>query len=469
MIARRPLLLGAGAYAALAGAARAQAPAEFAGEWNGVLETGAGRLRLRLVITDAVAELYSLDQGNVRIPGAVAIADGVLTATFAAVRGQFVGRIANGQLSGTWTQGGTLPLSFARGDAPTPANDPIPLEPLTQQGLANLRAASGAPAMAAIAVGPRRRVAFVDGRRAADAPTPATIRDRWHLGSITKSMTATLVARAVEIGAVSWDDTLGGVLGPAVPDMRDEYKSVSFRHLLSHRSGLPANIPVEQLVAFPRENPDPRADRVRYAQIACAQAPAGPKEATFLYSNSGFILAGAMLEAKMGAQWEALIRTHVFTPLGMTSAGFGAPGTPGRLDEPVGHGLDDQTGVLTPVRPGSPATDNPAVLGPAGRVHARLDDVIAYATAHRDNGPLLRRESWTMLHTPPFGGDYALGWVVLPDGGFWHDGSNTIWYARVAFNPRDGVVAAAAANSGVLATVRPNLAAALRNAIAAVS
>ena len=62
--------------------------------------------------------------------------------------------------------------------------------------------------------------------------------------------------------------------------------------------------------------------------------------------------------------------------------------------------------------PGGPVTDNPAALGPAGRVHANFEDVLKYLAAHRDQAaPFLARASWEMLHTPPFGGPYAMGWA----------------------------------------------------------
>src|SRR5690606_27670775 len=112
----------------------------------------------------------------------------------------------------------------------------------------------------------------------------------------------------------------------AIPDMRAEYRDVTFRHLLSHRSGLPGNIELADLLRFPRESADSREDRIAYARLGLQTAPRGPKEQTFEYSNTGYVIAGAMLEAKLGAPWETLIQRHVFDPLGMASAGQGAPG-----------------------------------------------------------------------------------------------------------------------------------------------
>ena len=63
-------------------------------------------------------------------------------------------------------------------------------------------------------------------------------------------MTATLVARLVEKGGISWDDTIHAQLGESVPKMHDDYRDVTFNHLLLHRGGLAANIPIEHFADF---------------------------------------------------------------------------------------------------------------------------------------------------------------------------------------------------------------------------
>jgi CubicO group peptidase (beta-lactamase class C family) len=471
-ITRRPLLLGALASGLMTANAYAQSAADFMGEWNGVLNLGSQQLRLRLVVGEGpTSTLYSVDQGNSAIPvGTTRIEGDQLT--LAIIGASYRGRLSNGRIEGQFTQGGALPLVFQRGEAVATAT-----EALTQARLEALRAAAGSPGFAAAgAHRDGRSVAFADGVRAVGQTQRVTTNDIWHLGSITKSMTATLVARAVEAGAVNWADTVGSVLGGAIPDMRAEYRDANFRHLLSHRSGLPANIELADLLRFPRESEDPRADRVAYARLGLSQAPVGAKEQSFEYSNTGYIIAGAMLEAKLGATWESLIKTRVFDPLGMTSAGQGAPGTSGAYDQPVGHSQGPTTSnnghvsnPLIPHPPGSPITDNPAALGPAGRVHANFADVFKYLAAHRDRtSSFLRMESWDTLHTPPFGGPYAMGWTREGEK-LWHNGSNTLFYAEVMIDRARGIVAAAAVNDGRVPIVRPHVGAALISAAQAVA
>jgi CubicO group peptidase (beta-lactamase class C family) len=171
---------------------------------------------------------------------------------------------------------------------------------------------------------------------------------------------------------------------------------------------------------------------------------------TFEYSNNGYIVVGAMLEAKLGSSWEDLIRTHLFEPLGLSTAGFGAPGRAGAIEQPVGHAKAPDGEARKPYPLGAGPTDNPVVLGPAGRVHMSLQDLLRYLGAHRDRTAFLQPQTWTILHTPPSGGDYAMGWMVRSNGAFSHNGSNTLWYAEALFDPAAGVVAAAASNDGYM-------------------
>lgn len=464
---RRPLLMGALAAGLWAAEARAQSAADFLGEWFGALDLGSQRLRLRLVVSEGPsATLYSIDQGNSAIPvESISIEGPSISLALPVIGASFSGRLSGGRIEGQFTQRGTLPLVFTRDEVAETAPPP---EALTQARLAALRVEAGSPAfLAGGANRDGRSILFVDGVRALGRPEPAASGDKWHLGSITKSMTATLVARAAEAGAISWTDTIGDVLGGAIPEMRAEYRDITFRHLCSHRAGLPANIEMADLVRFSRDaNVDARAERVGYARLGLQQAPEGPKEETFVYSNTGYVIAGAMLEARLGAPWESLIRQHVFGPLGMTSAGQGAPGTPGAYDQPLGHARAEEGGPLAPEQPGGDA-DNPIALGPAGRVHATAEDVFKYLAAHRDRTSFLSRESWDLLHTPPFGGPYAMGWVNR-GGMLWHNGSNTLWYAEVMFDPGRGVIAIAAANDGRAGEISRPIGAALLGAAQAV-
>jgi CubicO group peptidase (beta-lactamase class C family) len=453
MIARRPFLQGISGLGAMLGSPFALAQeTSLLGEWTGVLTAGSQILRLRFSIaSESMATLYSLDQGGKPIPARVtSLKPERIVIDVPAVHGSFTGHLAvPDRIEGSWRQLAELPLVLLRGEAGL--TTPVPIAPLTQESLAGLRHESGSPALAAACEqrGGARHF-WADGERAVGSGVAVTIEDQWHLGSMTKSMTATLVALLLEKGLLRFEDTVGDILGEATKDMRDEYRPATFRHLLSHRSGLPANVPMAELLGFSRDIADAREERLAYVRIALAMPPIGPLTTTFEYANNGYVVAGAMLERKLGQSWEELINAHLFAPLGLQSAGFGAPGKAGALDQPAGHAR----GLLgSPVdyRVGAGLTDNPVVLGPAGRVHMSLADLLTYLAGHRDESALLSGDSWKTLHTPPFGGNYAMGWFKRPDGSLWHNGSNTLWYSEMRFDAASGVSAAAVSNDGNLA------------------
>jgi CubicO group peptidase (beta-lactamase class C family) len=269
-----------------------------------------------------------------------------------------------------------------------------------------------------------------DGVRELDKPEKVTIDDRWHLGSCTKAMTATLCAMLVEDGKLSFEQTVAKTWPDAKTD--PAWRDVPLWLFLHHRSGAVANTAWQGL--FPRFglSKSPAKDREQYVKQLLAAPPESPPGAKYVYSNAGFTAAGAFAEKAAGKAWEDLMRERLFNPLGMKSAGFGPPGAADAVDQPHGH-----TDARRPVRPG-PNADNPPVVGPAGTVHASIGDWAKFVALHvsgerKDGARLLKPETFVKLHEPV--GDepkYAAGWMVLDRswGGrvLTHSGSNTMWY-----------------------------------------
>ena len=176
----------------------------------------------------------------------------------------------------------------------------------------------------------------------------------------------------------------------------------------------------------------------------------------FIYSNAGYAIAGAIAERAANTPWQKLISKVLFEPLGMKSAGFGAMGTPGKIDQPYQHVLKD--GKLQPIGPGQ-MSDNPVVIGPAGRVHSSMADWAKFVAAHL-SGPRgrecpirLKRETWRALHAAPFDGNYAMGWSVAArdwGGGtvLTHAGSNPMSYSVIWPAPKRGFAGRVATNQG---------------------
>jgi CubicO group peptidase (beta-lactamase class C family) len=246
--------------------------------------------------------------------------------------------------------------------------------------------------------------------RADAAVTPA---DRWHIGSITKSFTATLVAKLVERGDLKWTQTLGELLGA---ERARAYGAVTIEQVLSHRSGMPANLtPALSLQLWgPGDAVTTQRQRAADAILATPQASA-PGE-RYLYSNAGYILIGAIIESRTGRAWEDVVQAEVLSPVGL---------------------------------------------------HMTIADLARWGQEHlrgeRGKDGVVRAAAFQYLHRPPADGDYALGWAATTIGGrkaVWHNGSHTLWYAAVAFDPAadrgvalatNGSIGAQAAIEGALA------------------
>ncbi len=280
--------------------------------------------------------------------------------------------------------------------------------------------------------------------------TPVTVNDRYHIGSCTKAMTATLAGILVERGLLSWETTLREVF-PEM-DIHPGYQPVTLKQLLSHTAGLPAFTDPKA------EDPElietvfgadgvPMNDRLELVVPALlCREPRTPPGSTFEYSNVGYVTAGASFEKLTQTPFETLLETEVFTPLGMTSAGFGAAGRAGTVDEPWGHAPE-------PVEPG-PEADNPLIISPAGCVHMSVTDFARHAAFHlTGTSKLVSEETLEVLHTP-VSDNYALGWGVAerdwaPGKLLTHAGSNNRSFAANLLAPALGFAVVAACNSGV--------------------
>lgn len=280
----------------------------------------------------------------------------------------------------------------------------------------------------------------VVGVRKSGTGIPATLDDKWHLGSDTKAMTATLVGRLVEEGTLNWDTTVTDVFPDLTSTFHPDMRSVTILQLLSHRAGLPANLSRWSTIWFMTgARGTPSAQRAQALRQAFSKKPEFIPGSKFQYSNLGYVIAGAIIEKVTGMSWEEAIQDKVFKPLEMKSAGFGGTGMPGQIDQPWGHKATGR-----PVPANGPSIDNPPILGPAGRVHCTIQDWAKFVADQlrgaRGEPALLKNSTYHVLHTPPFGGDYGLGWIVTKrdwGGGtvLNHGGCNTMNFANVWIAP----------------------------------
>ena len=308
------------------------------------------------------------------------------------------------------------------------------------------------------------------GTRRAGTDTPVTLRDRFHIGSDTKAMTALLAGMFVEAGKLRWDSTVGEQFPELSATISRGLGAVTLPQLLSHTSGMPNDNATFTKLVLQSYGENGNLDDVRAWLVRqwCTQPLVATPGTTFAYSNMGFVMVGAILERLGGKTWEELIVEHVFTPLGLRTAGFGPQSSMGLVDAPLGHAVQ-QDGTLKPMLAG-PNGDNPLILGPAGTVHLSILDFAAWAgwnAAEGRRGPnLVRPETMRKLHTKvisiavpgappgtPAEGGYGLGWGVtkLPFASepvITHAGSNTMNLASIVLQPAEDFAMVLATNVG---------------------
>ena len=267
-----------------------------------------------------------------------------------------------------------------------------------------IRAKYKIPACASAVIADGRITAIgATGVRRVDSDVRVTVDDIWHIGSCTKSMTALLVGMLVDAGKLRWDMSLPEAL-PGVP-CDPGWRGVTLGHLVTQRSGIPLMTRAEWR-SLDVGGGTPREQRAAFARKLLSMAPAKPP-GKFDYSNSGYGLLGAIIERAGDASFEDLLRKHIFEPLHLTTAGFGAPATPGKTDQPWGHRRTGEK--LTPVPP-SPENQFPHALAPAASVHMSLTDFARYAWWLSTGEPrLVKAETFAHLQTPPEGSGYAGG------------------------------------------------------------
>jgi CubicO group peptidase (beta-lactamase class C family) len=276
---------------------------------------------------------------------------------------------------------------------------------------------SGVPGMA-VAVVKDDKVVYsrTFGVRNVSSQEPVTPDTEFQLASVSKSMTGTLIASMVGNGELSWDDTIVSI----DPSFRlsDPYvtQHVTFRDLLSHRSGLPEYGTDELNDEFRYTRPEIMA-KLRYLPLA------GPFRASYAYSNIGITIAGDTAAKKAGKSFEDLIAERIFIPAGMHNTSARFADFVGSADRVEVYPMQEGTPVAGPL-------NNDDANSPAGGMSSTLNDMVRYARLQADGGSLDGRQivntsALRDAHSPSFIRNYygsgmvgtGMGWNTYLDGG----------------------------------------------------
>ncbi len=298
-----------------------------------------------------------------------------------------------------------------------------------------------------IAVGVRRggETALVGrGRVADDRPHAPDERTIFEIGSITKVVTATLLADLAREGLVALDDPVQRHLpdGVVIP-VRG--RPITLADLATHTSGLP-RLPKGLLWRALREGANPYAsftvDDLRAAiPVTKPRREPGRK---FRYSNYGAGLLGHVLALRAGTSYEELVARRITRPLGMTDTSIAVPDD--KLDRfAEGHS-----------RRGKPVSnwDLPGLAG-AGALRSTVTDLLTFLDAHLGTAPPGLAEAVRLTHEPRASRralSVGLGWMILPVEGqpgpaVWHDGGTGGFRSVAGFVAEPGTSVVVLSNS----------------------
>ena len=286
------------------------------------------------------------------------------------------------------------------------------------------------------AVGPEGEAFFCAG----DALGPGTI---FEIGSITKTLTATLLAGMVAEGEVAADDPIDRFLPRAARPGAYRGRRITLRDLATHTSGLP-RLPRNLLAGALLHWRDPcagytEADLERALGRSSATRHTGRR---YRYSNFGFAVLGHVLARAASCDYGTLVAERVCRPLGMHETWLRVPEAD-RQRRAGGH------------RWGWPVPDwHLCALAGAGGLRSTAADLLRFLGANLapERTPLraaleAAQAAW---HRIGPGAAIGLGWPHRTEGGrrlTWHHGATGGFLGVVAFDRAAGVGVVALTNS----------------------
>ena len=280
-----------------------------------------------------------------------------------------------------------------------------------------------------------------------------TIDTLFQIGSITKLYVAAMCLQLADEGKLSLDAPVRDVL----PDFKladeDVAARVTLRHLLSHQSGIEGDY---------FEDAGRGEDRIaKFVGMLGAVTQVHPLGAMFSYCNTGFVIAGRMIEVAGGQGWDKAVRTRMAKPLG-TPAFSTLPEQAMRYHTAIGHLGAPGKLMVTPIAYLAPSN------APAGSMQmACARDIVTFGRMLADGGVapngtrILSKANVKAMHTRnvacPEGlhidevGLAAFMWDWDGDGvmdTFGHDGSTIGQAAWLRYHPASGTVFALLTNGG---------------------
>jgi CubicO group peptidase (beta-lactamase class C family) len=268
------------------------------------------------------------------------------------------------------------------------------------------------------------------------------LKTRFNIASAGKMFTAVAIGQLVDAGRLRFDEPIGRVL----PDLSPDMARITVDQLLTHRSGLGDYLRPENREAI--HSARTATDLLPLATSGPLQFAPGSRQQ---YSNSGFVVLGAIIEKLSGESYSQYVRAHVLDPARMETADL-----TGDVPRATALTRRNPDGTSSPVpRPAPVMGGNRA--SPAGGATATALDLIKFGEALRA-GKLVSLRTLGRLWPPQVPGasrgegklSYGYGFARMDfSGGRWlvgHNGGSLGVNAEFELFPDEGYSLVALSN-----------------------
>lgn len=224
---------------------------------------------------------------------------------------------------------------------------------------------------------------------------PNTPDTAFRIGSVSKPFTAVLTMQLVEEGRLTLETRLSDVL-PWY--RRDTGGRVTIRQILTHTGGIPFSMP-EGVFCEHRTEPLSVRDLVERFHSGDLDFEPGTD---FRYSNSDYVILGAVIEQVTGKPYEQVLEERILRPAGMENTGLDHPG---KIVPKRACGYE-----RTPEGPRGETFFDISFTHGAGGLYSTVEDMYRWDQALYGE-ELLSEASREEMFTPGVN-EYGLGWLV---------------------------------------------------------
>jgi len=277
---------------------------------------------------------------------------------------------------------------------------------------------------------------------------PNSTDKKYLLASVSKTFTATLIMKLVDLGKLQLDTKLSDVL----PWYRkDSGGNVTIKQLLNHTSGIPnyMNLSIQSVDGLNREFGTIAIDKVAFAKKYCQGNLEFEPGTKWNYNNSAYFLLALIVEQVTGKSFDVAMNEMIFNPLEMNESGDLQP-DPEHVVDKLATGYVKSMDGFRRMHYWNLST----ALG-AGSIYSTIDDMLKFDQALYSDS-FLSAKAKSDMFTPELNG-YGCGWEIRetrlgPNSEIkkiqTHEGFLWAWHTRFYRIPEDGYCVLIISNTG---------------------